>query len=175
MVITGVGSRKTPREVLNTMTRIGAWCRQKRVPLRSGHADGADWAFEQGAQEFCIAYLPWRGFRVDYTSRARNVLYKPSPETEAWVDRLHPNAGRLMPGARKLHGRNVWQVLGSKLNTPSSALVCWTPGAKLVGGTRTAIVLAQEHGIPVFNLAAQGEEEVLESLYQLWVAEELPW
>jgi len=174
MVITGVGSRKTPKKILDSMTRIGDWCRRNRVPLRSGHADGADWAFELGAQEFCIAYLPWKSFREDYLSNARRVVYRASPESEALVDRIHPNAGRLMPGARKLHGRNTWQVLGSKLNMPSTALVCWTPGGKSVGGTRTAIVLAQVHGIPVLNLAVRTEPEVLEALDQLRVAEDPP-
>jgi len=44
--------------------------------------------------------------------------------------------------AKKLHGRNVKQVLGDDLKTPSDFLLCWTKEGKDVGGTRTAIVLA---------------------------------
>ena len=48
-VIAGVGSRQTPQHVLGEMVSIGAWARNNKVYVRSGHADGADWAFELGA------------------------------------------------------------------------------------------------------------------------------
>ena len=57
--------------------------------------------------------------------------------------------------------RNVYQVLGKDLNTPSEFVICWTPdGAETAnersiktGGTGFAIALADSLGIPVYNLA----------------------
>lgn len=167
MILTGVGSRKTPSEVLAQMTKIGEWCRQTRTPLRSGHAEGADWAFEVGAQEMCVAYLPWASFNQNLSSGARKVLYKETEESWALVQEIHPAPNRLTHGARKLHGRNVWQVLGSSLSTPSTALVCWTPDGKTVGGTATAITLAERSGVPVFNLASVDFNFVLERLVEI--------
>ena len=56
---------------------------------------------------------------------------------------------------RKLHGRNVHQVLGS---TPaarpikSACLICWTPDGKASGGTGQAIRIAEKAEIPIWNL-----------------------
>lgn len=69
---------------------------------------------------------------------------------------------------RSLHTRNVFQVLGASLNRPSEFLLCWTPdGAENTtgrdtGGTGTAIRIANQYGIPVFNLK---NEDVFERLY----------
>lgn len=167
VILTGVGSRKTPPDVLSQMTQIGEWCRETKTPLRSGHAAGADWAFEIGAQELCIAYLPWASFNKELSSLSRKVLYQETPESWNWVQQIHPAPERLGHGTRKLHGRNVWQVLGSKLTKPSNALVCWTPKGKTVGGTATAIILAQRFSIPVFNLASTDLDAVMERLSEI--------
>jgi len=161
MIVTGIGARKTPGHILDDMQRVGEWCREHRVPLRSGHAEGADWAFERGAQELCIAYLPWSGFNAHLQSAARKPLCPQGEEVSALIQEVHPAPERLTSGARKLHGRNAFQILGSKLSTPTSAVVCWTPGGKVVGGTATAIRLAEGRGIPVYNLALVSVEEVL--------------
>lgn len=70
-IIAGIGSRETPSTILDAMTFIGLWCRENNIWVRSGHAQGADWAFECGAQENCIAYLPWKGFNTELKSKAR--------------------------------------------------------------------------------------------------------
>lgn len=58
---------------------------------------------------------------------------------------------------QRAHTRNVFQVLGADLRSPSSFLVCWAPwdprsAGDVTGGTRTAVRLARSFGIPVFNL-----------------------
>jgi hypothetical protein len=63
---TGVGSRDTPEEVLSVMRTLAKCLARAGYTLRSGGAEGADAAFESGAQEVPQAkmqiYLPWRGF-----------------------------------------------------------------------------------------------------------------
>jgi hypothetical protein len=66
---------------------------------------------------------------------------------------IHPAWHNCSDYAKGCHGRNVYQVLGEDLKTPVSFVICWTPEGKEVGGTRTAIVLAKRHKIPVYNLA----------------------
>ncbi len=75
--------------------------------------------------------------------------------------RIHPNPSALTQGALKMHARNIAQVMGYQLNTPSDFVICWTPGGLEQGGTRTAIVFAKENNIPVYNLFNDGVEELI--------------
>lgn len=164
MIVTGIGSRQTPPDVLVKMTRIGAWCREHHIPLRSGHAEGADWAFEFGAQELCIAYLPWKGFNKHLKSAAKKPVVEQTVEVTELIRQVHAAPEKLSSGAWKLHGRNVFQILGSTLNKPSTVVVCWTINGAVKGGTATAIRLAQGRGIPVYNLAVAPFDQVMSDL-----------
>jgi hypothetical protein len=56
-------------------------------------------------------------------------------------------------GAKKLHSRNVLQVLGDKLDTPSKFVLYYAKekDGEVAGGTRTAVMLARELDIPTLN------------------------
>ena len=151
MFYTGVGSRETPNDVMKVMYKFAQKMALHGAVLRSGGADGADTAFEwgcdkmQGKKEI---YLPWQGFN-DRCSPFHQV----NEDALMIAKKVHPAWHRLSPAAKKLHGRNVYQVLGYGLDKPSSLLVCWTKNGELVGGTEVdAIVLAHMYNIPVFNL-----------------------
>ena len=61
----GIGSRKTPQEIQDFMTEFGRQSARKGWLLRSGHAPGADQAFERGCVEEKgrkEIFLPWEGF-----------------------------------------------------------------------------------------------------------------
>lgn len=141
---TGVGSRKTPPEILGLFNRLAKKLDSAGFCLRSGGAVGADSAFESGASNK----------QIFYASMA-------TPESMAIAAKFHPAWERCGDYARKLHGRNSFQVLGPDLKTPSSFLVCWTPDGCIdhrsrtikTGGTGTAISIASHYNIPVFNLA----------------------
>lgn len=152
MIFAGIGSRKTPERVLAQMTRLGQWALKMDHTVRSGHADGADWAFEQGAQEACDAFIPWPGFNKHLVSGANLIVPPFDDDYYALVQKYHPAPHRLTPGARKLMARNSCQILGLHLNAPSDAVVCWTPGGVVTGGTGQAIRMAEDHGIPVINM-----------------------
>lgn len=151
---TGIGSRETPPEVLKLMRDIGAYLGSRGHTLRSGGADGADSAFEQG----CDAvkgkkeiYLPWRDFNGN-----KSEFYRTMPEAEVIAARLHPAWDRCSRGARSLHARNIHQVLGQDLKSPSKRVIFWAPTSSdgtPKGGTRTAVVLALEWDIQVSNLS----------------------
>lgn len=158
---TGVGSRETPPDVLNSMYEIALRMEQHGYILRTGGAVGADQAFRNGAQEYQI-YSPY-----DWHERhafAPDVTHKYSEE--AWQKatllsaELHPAWGRCGEYARRLLTRNTFQVMGCHMVLPSQFLVCWTPdGAthgkdttRATGGTGQTIRVASHFNIPVFNL-----------------------
>ena len=144
---TGIGSRATPDDICELMTKVAAKLSRDHWTLRSGGADGADLAFEKGAANKEI-FLPWKGFNGN-----ESPLYNTKKEAFDIAEKAHPNWPACRQAVKKLHARNVHQVLGQDLKAPSQFVVCWTPNAELVGGTRTALVLAQENDIPIFNLA----------------------
>lgn len=168
---TGIGSRETPQAVLEEMRGLAAALARVGYTLRSGGADGADAAFEQGARTVSGApleiYLPWQGFNGN-----PSPLNRVEQRALDVASRLHPAWERLSPAARKLHGRNCYQVLGFSLEIPSRFVVGWTADgceshrtrSVKTGGTATAILLAERHGVPVFNLWKSGRREALTEL-----------
>lgn len=142
---TGVGSRDTPENILNLMKLMAIFLRSLGFILRSGGAKGADSAFESGAGNQKEIY-----YAKDATQESMNL-----------AARYHPVFNKLSEYVQKLHGRNAFQVLGRDLKTPSNFLVCWTKDGCLThktrssntGGTGTAISIASENDIMVYNLA----------------------
>lgn len=158
----GIGSRETPDNVLQQMEDIARYLAERDWCLRSGGAPGADSAFEKGAGEKQI-FVPWKNFNNKATAVVAPDLPKWPLAVEV-ASRIHPAWDRCSPAAQKLHARNVFQVFGPELRRKDAVkfVVCWTKGGKTVGGTATAITLAQRHGIPVFNLATVWLAEVYE-------------
>jgi len=139
----GIGSRKTPPEILEAMTQIARWLDSQGWILRSGGADGADSAFEAGATHKEIFYAK------DATPAGMEVAKK-----------YHPAWDKMGDYAKRLHGRNSLQILGRDLQTPVKFVICWTPDGCTshktrsirTGGTGTAISIASSADIQVFNL-----------------------
>lgn len=157
-IYAGIGSRSTPGPVMEQMTKLGSILAANWI-LRSGHADGADIAFEFGALSKngeLESYLPWRGFnRADM----RLPWFKVPDITKeqlAFAASFHPNWNACNTAAKTLHARNLNQIAGEHLDTPCNMVVCWTKNGEEVGGTATAIKAARYLNIPVFNLANEG-------------------
>ena len=177
MIYTGIGSRDTPKDIQWIMSRIGYGMAKRGHTLRSGRADGADQAFENGLFSYIEAitekvdtlshttpipelaelYKPWRTFGSPTTTW--DIL--PTDDPKLWsralqiVRDIHPNPDALSDAAKLLHGRNVFQVLGKDLNTPSNFIIYWAKTDKNgipVGGIRTAVRLAQLKNIPTINM-----------------------
>lgn len=178
---TGVGSRETPEHVLRMMERLGKKLATDGWTLRSGGAKGADAAFELGwfdwyanqtpwpSQAQAEIYIPWEGYNGHdrYGCFGANInpeldnrqLYR---EALVIAEQTHPNWAACKRGARAMHARNVYQVLGQDLKTPSKMLVAWTKLTKAgqpMGGTATAIRLAESYGVTCFNLNKEVDYE----------------
>ncbi|MGJ7523497.1 hypothetical protein ACSFA0_23655 [Variovorax sp. LT1P1] len=156
---TGVGSRDAPRLICELMCAWAILARERGLILRSGGADGSDLAFESGGHPSTEIWLPFRGFNGN-----PSPLVEPPPGSTAIASSVHPAWNQCNDFSRKAHSRNVPQVLGRDLRSPSAFMVCWTPRGARVGGTRTAIVLAEQHHIPVVNLGDSDQLRTLQAM-----------
>lgn len=143
---TGIGSRETPPRVLMEMEAIAILLEKEGYTLRSGGAPGADEHFELCVQNKEI-FLPWERFNNNPSN-----LHNVTEEAVSFSLKFHPAPERLSPAAKKLMGRNAYQVMGRGLDTPSEFVICWTKDGKDSGGTGQAIRIARHYGIPVYNL-----------------------
>ena len=162
LVYAGIGARKTPPAVLAVMRRMAWYLVEKGWHLNTGGADGADRAFVEGSPVLRTVFLPWPGYNgwrgpgvVAFEDKALSKLYPfAAAHHDAWE--------RCSPAVRKLHARNVAVVFGARASgiTPTRAVVCWTEGGRVTGGTGVAIRLAETAQIPVFNLATMHPRDV---------------
>ena len=172
---TGVGSRETPKEILDLMREYSKVMALLGWPFRSGGADGADAAFYDGwcdaSEEAEIPcgeiYLPWDGFNDFMPSDPCCILVTDKriiQKAQEILQTVHPAYNKLTRGPLALHTRNVYQVLGADLKTPSKGLIAY---AKLdkhgepTGGTRTAIKIAEKYGVKVRNLVKDEDRKFI--------------
>jgi predicted NAD-dependent protein-ADP-ribosyltransferase YbiA (DUF1768 family) len=160
----GIGSRDTPPTELARMEAVGAILQRQGWTLRSGGAEGADSAFEHGAdraarEDGTMArkeiYIPWNGFQKRSDQEPGVILASALPKAREAMEmakRYHPAWERLSQGARLLQSRNGHQILGRDLDDPSGVVICWTEGGAIKGGTGQALRIAQGLGIPLLNL-----------------------
>jgi hypothetical protein len=162
----GIGSRRTPRDVLSLMEALAASMAADGWVLRTGLSPGADQAFYRGAMSGAgdvELYLPWAGFesgaRLEVEGGRVRALCGPSPPAWQLAPRFHKRWDELADDERRLLARDGDQVLGTGLLHPVRLVACWTPDGGLDGerlyqdGTGQALRIAHHHGIPVLNLA----------------------
>jgi hypothetical protein len=173
---TGLGSRTSPPDILELMTRTARWLRGQGWTLRSGHAQGADRAFELGAESDSVIYLPWKNFGQNPYNDDQGMPVLGTAITISTDDPITNYRHLAELGIRRgtttvqswiklLHGRNAWQIQGHAA-TPdlSKFALCWCPVVRgePQGGTATAVKLAVHHKIPVFNLFFENNRTLIE-------------
>lgn len=169
---TGVGSREITDEEDDTMFNIAYHLALLGLIYRGGGAPGSDLSFEDGHMAAGVDYPkkvrrpeifgPWKNWN-NSTDPRRTLLYY-SPDDIHAADLLgarellkdvHPAFPYLKRGALALHSRNMHQPLGPRLDVPSMFLLACSDTDKYgipKGGTRSAWVLAEQFGIPCFNI-----------------------
>jgi hypothetical protein len=156
IIYAGIGSRETPADILKLMQDLAEKLARSNCILRSGGADGADTAFEQGcdlANGQKEIYLPWRGFNNN-----KSQLFDPSNTAYKIASETHPGFTYLKSPAKLLMARNTHQILGEYCDTPVDLILCWTPDgattktSSKTGGTGQALRLAAKYNIPIYNL-----------------------
>lgn len=179
---TGIGSRETPDHIKLVMIDLAKSLARRGMVLRSGGAPGADDAFEMGApNDRQRIYIPWNGFQdrqhgkdgaLDPSRAFSKELYAKAMEI---ASRHHPGWHNMKPAVKKLMTRNVFQLLGDDLETPSRFVWCWAPQPKfdkqdklvdVSGGTGLAVRLAVTFGVPAYNMFVERHMAVLKSFLE---------
>lgn len=158
----GIGSRDTPIEIQTLMKDLASKLERKGFILRSGGAQGADKAFENGVTSSKNKQIFYQSHANDLVREIANVFH-PAPyalnkSLTAW----------------NLMARNTFQVMGGDLNQPVRFVILWTKdGCKHhstrtrgTGGTGQAISIASHFNIPVFNLYHDKDKEEILNLIQ---------
>lgn len=149
----GIGSRQTPPHICTFFKNLASILEENDFVLRSGAADGADSAFESGIKnpDNKEIFLPWESFN----NHSSNMF--PNDECFRIAEHFHPKWSKLSSGAKKLHARNIKQILGDDLDDPVDFVLCWTIDGETIGGTATAIKLAESLDVPVLNFGKYSE------------------
>lgn len=165
---TVIGSRETPDEVykltvsfVNILVELGYAIYSGGCPLGMDHAalKGA-YRHKTSDKSRNRIYISWQGMAGLYHDPANGIY-------NAQLFDNYEQAGEMALATRGSferlgkHGichvtRNMYQPLGDDLNTPTDFVLCWAPpsGKKgyVKGGTATAVKVAIQRNIPVFNL-----------------------
>lgn len=163
----GIGGRNTPQDVCNTFSLIGLKLEPHYI-LRSGGADGADIAFEKHVGINKEIWLPWLKFNNNLSPFILETIIP--KEVVQIAKKYYTRWDFVEESIRRLHARNVYQILGRNLVTPVEFVVCWTDRPDTdTGGTQFGMHLAKDYGIPVYNFytltgAILFEQEVLSKL-----------
>lgn len=151
----GIGSRTITSDVKQRIHAIARRMVELNYTLRSGAADGSDEAFEYGCDSvngLKEIYLPNKNFN-DHPSRFYVESWHKHKEALKLAERVYGNGWNFITDwARNAHSRNVAQVLGWELDDPVEYVFCYTSNGKKIGGTATAMKLAESLNIPVINL-----------------------
>ena len=151
----GIGARKTPPLIQADMTTLARSMAAAGWHLSSGGADGADAAFAAGTPPGQrTVWLPWPTYNGLSGPDCHLLTPDRMQESMAIAERHHPAWHRCSSGAGNLHARNVPILLGPDLDRPVDAVVCWTEGGRVEGGTGMGLRIAAEHNIPVLNLGS---------------------
>jgi len=173
----GIGSRQTPKEICEQMTDIASVLDGIGWTLRTGGAKGADLAFADGASFAQIEeFIPWHKFSperigvepiiLNQTREVYDLAQKYWDSRPDDVDEgKYCDWTSLRDTTKLFMMRNVHQILGKDLKTPSKAVICWTPNGAMKGGTSFAMWIAMCHSIPIFNLANPTALERMETFF----------
>lgn len=156
----GIGSRETPEDVMGQMTKVAAFLCRKGYWLRSGGAEGADVAFENGVfNDNKQIFLPWPRFNNNGSK-----FIEPTEAAIKIAKKYHPKWDVLTKRGKLLISRNTHQVLGPDCNNKSEFIICWTKDGLASGGTGQAIRIAKDLLIPVYNMG-NSQDKVALSLF----------
>jgi|SRR6056297_204301 len=165
MIYAGIGSRKTPEDICRKMHNAGRAIAKLNGTLRSGGASGADKAFETGCDTINgdkEIYLPYKNFNGN-----SSPLYGTDKTVRLFAKKFHPNWNALSSRGHDFMGRNVYQVLGHRLDTPADFILCWTPNGDITGGTGQALRIAVAYDIPIFNFATDEDDDISDFIFAL--------
>lgn len=157
----GIGSRRTPEDMLTMMYNICQLLGKDGYTCDTGACIGPDQKCAEGTLVGggnVHLYLPWRTYELEWADKMRETYHARMKHTilderyhlDAMESvKLHPKYGILKHSYKLLHGRNYLIIHPEK---PVEFILCWTPGGLIDGGTGQALRIAERYGIKVYNL-----------------------
>ena len=158
-----IGSRDITDQEKELLEQISFNLIRKGYILRSGGDDGSDSVVNYFNNVEII--IPWDNFNGLYHDGKRIFSLKNLPDQIKAKERamsIHPAPDRLSDGAKMLHTRNIYQVIGPQgaAGTKSNIVIyCADEGedGHPKGGTRTAVVYAKQLEVPTHNIRIKGD------------------
>lgn len=162
MTYAGIGSRKTPQDILNEMTEVAKYLDStsgytlNTGTTFKGREEGADKAFSDGTKNKNL-FSP---DNIKTTDREYSIAKE-----------IHPNWNALINkgiGGAQLMARNTNQVFGKNLDTPVDFVLFYAKESnnplRPEGGTGQAVEMARRKGIPTINMANSNWRNQLENV-----------
>lgn len=162
MTYAGIGSRKTPQDILNEMTEVAKYLDStlgytlNTGTTFKGREEGADKAFSDGTKNKNL-FSP---DNIKTTDREYSIAKE-----------IHPNWNALINkgiGGAQLMARNTNQVFGKNLDTPVDFVLFYAKESsnplRPEGGTGQAVEMARRKGIPTINMADSNWRNQLEDV-----------
>ncbi len=170
MTYAGIGSRETPQEILDLMTKAAEYLDGLGYTLRSGAADGADTAFEKGAtkKEIFKGFDPAGETEVKIAheihpdlkgamNASKNKKIKAKLAEGATQQEAEKSGERSAWAVQNLMARNTNQVFGKNLDSSVDFVLFYAKETdnplRPKGGTGQAVEMARRKGIPTINMA----------------------
>jgi ABC-type dipeptide/oligopeptide/nickel transport system ATPase component len=167
MTYAGIGSRETPQEVLELMTKAAEYLDGLGYTLQTGFTfknketgedeEGADKAFSQGSQNKILFGPSAIRKTVKGVASLESYDDNVTKVSNNIVKEIHPAPDRLKPGAVKLMARNTNQIFGKNLDSTVDFVLFYAQETndplRPKGGTGQAVEMARRKGIPTINMA----------------------
>lgn len=152
----GFGHDDTPDDIMHIMQNFGTMAESLGWTLRTGGHGPAARAFETGVKHYLNkeVFLPWGAYQGNKSHRT-----KPRALGSQIMNDIQPGFDDLSDGAKKFHLANVQIILGDHFETPVRFVLCWSPANTSEGVYGSAMRLAEQRGIPVFNFSDPNIDE----------------
>lgn len=163
-IFTGIGSRRVPATISRVQESAAIDLAFDNYILRSGKAVGSDQNFQSGYEfakslgEKCSAeiFLPTPRFNSNFGTKAWNIYVTDVDilkRAEKLAISVHPDWSACDAFARLAHIRNVFQIMGRDLRSYTKFVLFYAPEKDdiVLGGTATAVAIANKLRIPTFN------------------------
>jgi hypothetical protein len=152
-----IGSTKANTEDLQLCQLIGYTIAKMNIKLASGNAIGADQAYAQGAnfvdETLVYLYLTGKNHNTYAIKEKNNLIYNNDhPEWVRIAKENHPKYDYLSSNIQNLFNRNAGIVIASDL-----VIALPSPNKSWGGGTGHGVKIAQQLGIPVWNIKKNQE------------------
>ena len=158
---TGVGHRVIPMAVRSFLFEAGAIMSANGYKGYSGIASGSDTCFQKGCESVGGEFLALRPFSgYGETSVSLNTITVNVEELQNYQEAryiaslIHPIWKELSYKVQSLHTRNVYEVIGLDLESPTDIFLMYakvSSATTVEGGTNTAYQLAREFNIKTLN------------------------